>query len=463
MSLLTRVVAVATLWSIAAGAASLRIATFQRDVTPPLGTPLCCDGRTKPAERIVDPLSARGLVLLGAGKPIVLVAVDWVGIGDEGSDTWRRAMAEAAGTDLDRVTVHTIHVHDAPSDEPGGERLLEPFGLAGQFRNGAFVRSAVERTAAAVREAVKKPHLVTHLRLGSAAVEKVASNRRILGPDGKVRFGRMSSCKVPEMRAEPEGVIDPLLRSVSFWDGERPLAVLTTYACHPQSYYGKGGVSADFVGMARSMREAALPGVAHIHFDGAGGNVAAGKYNDGSPEMRPELARRLAAGMKAAWESGVKVPIRAGDVRWRVVRVALPLADSLKDLDRLRKVVADPATPVLTRLSTARDLAWAQLSTAGREIPLFRLGLGDASVLFMPGELFVEYQLEAQKLKPSAFVAMAAYGDYGPGYLGTRISYEQGGYETGPASRTSPAVEDVLMGGIRRLVADGSSSGAGAP
>jgi hypothetical protein len=58
---------------------------------------------------------------------------------------------------------------------------------------------------------------------------------------------------------------------------------------------------------------------------------------------------------------------------------------------------------------------------------------------------------------------MAAYGDYGPGYLGTRISYEQGGYETGPASRTSPAVEDVLMGGIRRLLADGSRSGAGAP
>ena len=36
------------------------------------------------------------------------------------------------------------------------------------------------------------------------------------------------------------------------------------------------------------------------------------------------------------------------------------------------------------------------------------------------------------------FVAMAAYGDYAPWYIGTAIAYEQGGYETSrhlPTSR----------------------------
>ena len=47
---------------------------------------------------------------------------------------------------------------------------------------------------------------------------------------------------------------------------------------------------------------------------------------------------------------------------------------------------------------------------------------------------------------------MAAYGDYGPGYIGTRIAYSQGGYETGPVSRTSPGVEDVLISGLRELL-----------
>ena len=47
---------------------------------------------------------------------------------------------------------------------------------------------------------------------------------------------------------------------------------------------------------------------------------------------------------------------------------------------------------------------------------------------------------------------MAAYGDYGPGYIGTEISYTQGGYETGPVSLVAPEVEPVLDSAIRELV-----------
>ena len=71
----------------------------------------------------------------------------------------------------------------------------------------------------------------------------------------------------------------------------------------------------------------------------------------------------------------------------------------------------------------------------------------------MPGELLVEYQLNAQKLRPNLFVAMAAYGEYAPGYIGTKLAYEQGGYETSPgASRVAPEVESVLMHAMHRLL-----------
>ena len=71
----------------------------------------------------------------------------------------------------------------------------------------------------------------------------------------------------------------------------------------------------------------------------------------------------------------------------------------------------------------------------------------------MPGELFVEYQLAAQKMAPEDFVCMAAYGDQGPGYIGTTIAYGQGGYETGRVSRTAPEVEGTLMQTLKELVA----------
>jgi hypothetical protein len=70
----------------------------------------------------------------------------------------------------------------------------------------------------------------------------------------------------------------------------------------------------------------------------------------------------------------------------------------------------------------------------------------------MPGELFVEYQLAAQSLRPDAFITMAAYGDYGTGYIGTEIAYTQGGYETGIVSRVAPQVEKVLMDAMRKLL-----------
>src|SRR4051812_2467038 len=77
--------------------APLRLAAFQADVTPPLGAPLC-NGSVKPAKEIVTPLTARGVILLNAGRPIVLCAFDWVGIANESHDEFRRALAQAAGT-----------------------------------------------------------------------------------------------------------------------------------------------------------------------------------------------------------------------------------------------------------------------------------------------------------------------------------------------------------------------------
>ncbi|MEO2020463.1 MAG: hypothetical protein ABGX05_01460, partial [Pirellulaceae bacterium] len=85
-------------------------------------------------------------------------------------------------------------------------------------------------------------------------------------------------------------------------------------------------------------------------------------------------------------------------------------------------------------------------------IPVSCLRLGSARIVHMPGELFVEYQLASQQMAPGKFIAMAAYGDYGPGYIGTRIAYGQGGYETGKVSRVAPDVERVLLDAVRKLI-----------
>jgi hypothetical protein len=429
----------------------LALCTFECDATPPLGSPLC-GSAVPPAKAIVDPLSIRGLVLLGDEAPIVLCSVDWVGIGNGGYDAFREALAKAAGTSVDRVALHTLHQHDAPTCDFDAEALLASRSLSGALFHVAFARQTIDRAAAAVRHALSSPKTVTHLGIGAGRVDKVASNRRVLGEDGKVKYVRYSASTISEAVAAPEGVIDPQVRLLSLWNGDQPLVVLSYYATHPQSYYGQGGVSYDFVGMARAQRESALPGVPHIHFNGASGNVAAGKYNDGSPANRAVLASRLAAGMSAAWTATHRTPLSSSDVGWRTRDVKLPLGAHLVAEAPLVQLLDDAGALPRDRTRAATDLAWIRRVQAGRAIQLSCLRLGTAYVLHMPGELFVEYQLAAANLKPQATVCMAAYGDYGPGYIGTQIAYSQGGYETSYVSRVSPNVEKVLTDAMADLL-----------
>lgn len=428
-------------------AAPLKLATFDVDATPPVGSMMAYD---KVIRQDDLPLRCRGVVLLGAGQPIVLCAVDWLGIANEGQDIFKAALATAAGTLPDRIAVHTLHQHDAPDCDFLAERLLKEAGATdlGRF-DGTFARQVVERAAQAIQAAIPAAQSVTHVGYGAAEVSEVASNRRIFGAGGKVKAVRYTATKDAQLRAEPIGTIDPVVSLISFWNADKPLAVLSYYACHPQSYYRTGIPNPDFPGIARFVRGQAVPDALHVHFNGAGGNIGAGKFNDGSKENRVVLAMRLADGMTRAWQATKKTPLTSEQVAWQTAPVKLPLATYLDEA----KLEADLKLGTAASISAADKLAWVQRAKSGRPINLNLLRLGDIRVVHMPGELFVEYQLAAKQMRPDLHVCMAAYGDYGSAYIGTQRAYSEGGYETEPrSSNVAPEVEHVLMDGLRKLL-----------
>ena len=426
----------------------LKLAVFDVDATPPLGSEMAYD----PVKRIDElTLRCRGIVLLGAEKPLVLCAVDWIGIANEGHDAFRDAMAAAAGTTRDRVAVHTLHQHDAPGCDFTAEKLIRELGLEkyGRFE-GTFHRQVIQRAADAIRASLPQAQPVTHSGWGVAEVKEVASNRRIKGPDGRIRATRYTATRDPALRAEPEGVIDPQVSLLTFWNGDKPLASLSYYACHPQSYYRTGVPSPDFPGIARFIRGQDVPEALHVHFNGAGGNIGAGKYNDGSKENRMILAQRLAEGMRQAWASTQKTPLTAADVGWQTVPVRLPPALHLQEDDLVAALRTEPAKGYIAK---ADQLAWVKRCAAGHAIDIACLRVGPCRVLHLPGELFVEYQLSAKSLRPDLHISMAAYGDYGPGYIGTTPAYDEGGYETSArASNVAPSTEPILMEAIKKLL-----------
>ncbi len=407
---------------------AVKLAVFDVDATPPVGSAMAYD----PVKRLDEmTLRCRGIALLGPEKtmkPIVLCAVDWLGIANEGHDAFRDALAEAAGTTRDHVAVHTVHQHDAPECDFTAERIVRELKLTTYGRyDGKFQRQVIRRAADALRAALATAQPVTHYGWGVADVKQVASNRRILGADGRVRAERYTATKDPALRAEPEGTIDPQVSLLSFWSGDRPLAVLSYYACHPQSYYRTGVPSPDFPGIARFIRGQAVPEALHVHFDGGGGNIGAGKYNDGAKENRMALAERLAEGMGQAWTATQRHSLSPDQLGWRTVPVRLPVAPHLQEAKLVQAIKTQPARGPIAETD---QLAWLKRAASGRAIEVSCLRVDTVRVLFMPGELFVEYQLAAKAMRRDLHVAVAAYGDFGPGYIGTAAAYREGGYET---------------------------------
>ncbi|MEX0586811.1 MAG: hypothetical protein WD176_09210 [Pirellulales bacterium] len=378
---------------------SFRLATFTADVTVPLGHGMM--GGAWRATKIVDPLEAHGLVWLGADKPIVYVAVDWCEIRNDAYRQWQQLLADAAGTSPERVMTSTLHQHDAPVADLEAERMLRARKAAGSVCDPEFHEQAVRRVAAALKASLASAQAITHVGIGQAKVERVASNRRFVAPDGSVRFDRLSRTVDPIATAADEGTIDPWLKTLSFWHGERAVAAVSAYAVHPMSYYGSGEVSADFPGVARRSRQRETPDVKQIYVTGCAGNVTAGKYNDGSRANRAVLADRIQQAMIAAWKDTKKHELR--QIRYHVTSLQLdPRSEAGFTAEDLQRTLSTAEKP-FDQCLAAMGLSWRKRCALGQSIEVPAIDFGAAQWLLLPGEAYVEFQLAAQaaRARPS--------------------------------------------------------------
>jgi hypothetical protein len=431
-------------------AAEFSIATFSADVTVPIGHGMM--GGLWKSKTVVDPLFAKGVVLTGGEKPVVFVSVDWCEIRNEAFDRWREALAEALSTTRERVLVSAIHQHEAPVADLEAQRILERLKLEGSVCDMKFHEQAVQRVVHAAKKAVKNKRPITHIGMGQAKVEKIASNRRYVLPDGKISFGRGSASGRNVLAANaPEGIIDPWLKTISFWNGEKPIAALSGYATHPMSYYRTGEVSADFPGMARAKRQKDTPGCLQIYFSGASGNVTAGKYNTGVRANRLLLADRLYEGMQSAWENTKRQPLQQINFRNAEMRLKPRNHSGFTEKDFKAKLVTGGNH--WHQCLAAMGLSWRQRCERGQPVDVPVIDLGPAQLLLLPGESYVEYQLAAQKMRPDSFVLVAGYGEGGAGYIPTEKHWEEKDGNLGDWCWVHPGAEKVMLKAIRNGLA----------
>ena len=442
---LAAVAAVAVWFELCAVAAPLRVATFRCDVTPWTGEALVW---TAKLVKVEEPLLAKGIVLEDGTNRYVLCAIDWCLLGNYSELSFRKALADAAGTDAARVAIQCLHQHAAPYADEGAHRLLDAAPTPPPHLSPKFLDAVRALLAGAAQEAVAHLETFDQVGTGQAKVERIASARRLRDESGKILTRYSSSAKDPKMAAAPEGPIDPWLKTITLAHGDKPLVRLHYYATHPQTFCCDGRASADFVGIAREAVEREDK-VFQIYFTGCSGDVTAGKYSDGSPQAQAELAERLKAGMLASIAQTKFT--RAKSAVWRTEALTLPLRGTKDQVTaQSRAWLEKPGQADSLRVyEGAMRLAFVE--RLGRPIQVSSLQLGNIHILHLPGEPMVEFQFFAQQAKSRDFVAVAGYGDCGPAYICTDKAITEGGYEPS-ATNVGPGTEALLKHAIQSLL-----------
>ncbi len=436
-------------------------------ITPPLRT-LCAQGLGFECQRILDDVFVRAIALRDGERAACLVSADVLGLDRRDIEEMRTAVRAATGLSPDRVVCHSTHSHESPGARSGCSEALAPYGLA--FHSEHFLAQLVSGAGQAAAEALDSARPV-EVRYGEAEVKGLASNRRcgvLRDDDPSVPWMRSSRAR-PEHRALPVGDIDPLVRTLAFFESGKPFGVMMNYACHVTVAGGDEApyVTADFPGEAlrRLLEEDGLEGV---HFTGAGGDINPGKFtgSGNAIEERTADVKRLGGVYLDAVRQAISSaqPLAAGPLLWRAKPVFLPLRDDYPARADLAAGVADavaayesagPEEKMQAVGPFHRDLLYSgavkQVVGAHMATEIAALRVGDFGAVFLPGECFLDIDRQIRARAGLAKFMTTAYGDLAMGYICSRRAHEEGGYGPG-ASALRPEATDLLVDAAVELV-----------
>ena len=444
----------------------------QVDITPQVGVHLAGSwGVYRPAKLIHDPLHAKALVFESGGKRICLLTLDVTIITEKYTEMIRQAASERLGFDPDSVMVHATQTHSAP---PVGHFMVDDDfeGIPPELEylrggNDEYAEWAVERAVRAIgiALAVLKP---VDLGYGRGIEGRVAFNRRAVKRDGTVGMPgpKWEEPLGPTWISHIEGPIDPELGVLAVRTEDLRLpALLVNYACHPVHWFTKHTiVSADWPGsLSAEIMRAHGRGCVPIIVNGACGNI--NPWPPFDPEYKNDcdaMGRTLASTTEKIMET-LEYTNQAA-VGFKRRHIGIPLRQ-LKDseLDWAKGVLeADPTPKWADEEHTRVEDEW-MMAASVYSVHLMRqrndhlpyeiqvLRVGDAAIVGLPGEPFVELQLAIKAASPARFTHVAHCTTHYTGYIPTAEAFARGGHEATTrywAKLVPEAAETIIKGAV---------------
>jgi hypothetical protein len=397
----------------------LRAGVARIEITPTQPVTLAgYASRTNVSQGVHDPLSARVVAFAHGDRKLVLVSVDNLGFYNGTANPLRQAVLEACRLAPPELFLCAIHTHSAPT--------LTLDVQKGHPNNVAYTKWLQGKLVEVVRQALDR---LAPVQLGvGAGSSPVGVNRREVSQDNAGK-SRIVLGRNPWAVTDREAQVLKVARA----EGSDPLAVLFAYATHstslgPNNYL----VSGDVHGLAAQFLEKYLGAeVVAPGFAGASGNI------DPWVRVLPEFRTNN------GW---VPEPVLMATMLGEEVGRVLERIKNSATNGPIRTVFKSIELPGKPRGQTQATGAGQSATfnvTVGR--------VGDIAFVGLGGEVFNELGKAIKSASPFRSTFLMTHCNGAAGYVPTRPSYEEGGYEV-QTSPFAPGAGEQLVEETTRML-----------
>ena len=434
---------------------SLKAGSARSNITPPLGTAIPGGFRPRYAQNVDDELFAKALVIDNGSTRIALVTCDLIAVTQKMVDVAKQRIADRCDIFPEHVMINATHTHTA----------VAVANLLGVDEDTDYTDWVPLKIADAAELAVLR---LVPARVGFASVseDRITFNRRWHMKDGTVRMN--PGIEHPDL-VKPTGPIDPELAMMYVETEDKiPISAVANFSLHYIGTDNGSALSADYFGhfdhlMQRYLGEtcisllwnAASGQINNIDFSGqtkwtARGhqqavkmaNVLTGHFITEMQFMEMRETLQLSGKLGTLTFPRKQITSEDLEVAEKVLSVETGTYDGY-ETGPFSWVVGQPIPKNLVDIYALECQRLAKLPEQ-MTAPAQVLRLGEAAIVALPGEVFVETGLNIKSksdAKPLFLVSLAN------GYIGYICTDEaltqQGGYETWAAMSSLPDVGTV--------------------
>lgn len=372
----------------------------------------------------------------------VLLTVDLLGIPAQITQRVREELAKEINIKPENLVICASHTHSGPQIGNILSHFHKPLDEDELAEVALYGSSLILKLKEVALQAIKDIQPST-MDWGTGEVTFAVNRRKHHNPNGPVDHS------MPLLRiASPDGKVR---------------AVLVSYACHAVTFGPSNNtVHGDWVGEAQLQIEKNIPGTIALVAVGCGAD------QNSNPRMNKDIkvdfqsvemqGKSIANEVTRLLASNQLKPVTAGPSgKLKSIELAFANAPDPKELARKAKESgreSNYSRLILNRMARSEDLPMK----INYPIQLWSFG-NDLSMLFMAGEVVVDYALRLKKEVGTGKLWINAYSNDMPCYIPSQRVLNEGGYEAEGAmagyekpSRFKDGVEEQIIEAVHELL-----------